>query len=236
MAAANALTMVTDVVEFQNIRNGPWLSGKVMKRRGTLVQVTFTENGTGKMSWICKWREPANAAGSPVSEAAEMVPKRRMSVAATKGAESNIKISNEAYMAASLSVVVVGASGDLAKKKTYPALFDLFSHGHLPMDVTIIGVARSALTDESLRGQLRTYLEKLSGGVPELIDLFLSRCAYRQMKSYADRRGSSAPLRHRQPPVLLRDPARRVLDLCGDHQGERAVGLRVYLADRGKFF
>ena len=89
-------------------------------------------------------------------------------------------------MAASLSVVVVGASGDLAKKKTYPALFDLFSHGHLPMDVTIIGVARSALTDESLRGQLRTYLEKLSGGVPELIDLFLSRCAYRQMKSYAD--------------------------------------------------
>jgi glucose-6-phosphate 1-dehydrogenase len=95
-------------------------------------------------------------------------------------------------MTSALSVVVVGASGDLAKKKTYPALLDLFSHGHLPMDVTIVGVARSALTDDSLREQLRPFLEKLSGGgvsdsdSAELIDLFLARCSYRQMKSYAD--------------------------------------------------
>jgi len=42
-------------------------------------------------------------------------------MAATKGAESNIKISNEVYTESSLSVVMVG----------YLALFDLFSHGHL---------------------------------------------------------------------------------------------------------
>jgi glucose-6-phosphate 1-dehydrogenase len=90
-------------------------------------------------------------------------------------------------MTEALSVVVIGASGDLAKKKTYPALLDLFSHGHLPMDVCIVGVARSAFTDESLRSQLRPFLEKASGGADsELIDRFLGRCSYRQMKSYAD--------------------------------------------------
>ena len=72
-----------------------------------------------------------------------------MSVAATKGADSNIKISNEVYTASSLSVVMLG----------YPALFDIFSHGHFPMDVSIIGVARSALTGESLQEKLRSYLE-----------------------------------------------------------------------------
>ena len=43
------------------------------------------------------------------------------------------------YMKESLSVVVIGASGDLAKKKTYPALFGLFHRGMLPEKVRIVG-------------------------------------------------------------------------------------------------
>jgi hypothetical protein len=31
-----------------------------------------------------------------------------------------------------LSIIVLGASGDLAKKKTFPALFNLFRQGFLP--------------------------------------------------------------------------------------------------------
>lgn len=41
--------------------------------------------------------------------------------------------SEEAFMQERLSIVVLGASGDLAKKKTYPSLWDLFVHGLLPV-------------------------------------------------------------------------------------------------------
>jgi glucose-6-phosphate 1-dehydrogenase len=40
---------------------------------------------------------------------------------------------------------VFGASGDLAKKKTFPALLGLFRQHHLPTQFQIIGYARSKL-------------------------------------------------------------------------------------------
>lgn len=46
-----------------------------------------------------------------------------------------------------LTVVVLGASGDLAKKKTFPALFQLYCSGLLPPHVNIIGYARSEIAD-----------------------------------------------------------------------------------------
>ena len=48
-------------------------------------------------------------------------------------------------------IVVLGASGDLAKKKTFPALFGLFKEGYLPEDLHIIGYARSKLSDEEFK-------------------------------------------------------------------------------------
>lgn len=50
-----------------------------------------------------------------------------------------------------LSIVVLGASGDLAKKKTYPALFALFSNNLLPPNTVIYGYARSELDDAKFR-------------------------------------------------------------------------------------
>lgn len=41
-------------------------------------------------------------------------------------------------------VVVLGASGDLAQKKTFPALFALFSQGFLPKGVHFVGYARTS--------------------------------------------------------------------------------------------
>lgn len=41
-------------------------------------------------------------------------------------------------------VVVLGASGDLAKKKTFPALFALYQQELLPKDLHIVGYARTS--------------------------------------------------------------------------------------------
>lgn len=73
-----------------------------------------------------------------------------------------------------LTVVVLGASGDLAKKKTYPALYELFRHDFLPKALRIVGYARSALSNEELREKLRGYLK----GEAAVIDAFLNHCTY----------------------------------------------------------
>jgi glucose-6-phosphate 1-dehydrogenase len=41
-------------------------------------------------------------------------------------------------------IVVLGASGDLAQKKTFPAPFALYQQGYLPKDVHIVGYARTS--------------------------------------------------------------------------------------------
>uniref|UniRef100_A0A7S4K5Z5 glucose-6-phosphate dehydrogenase (NADP(+)) n=1 Tax=Odontella aurita TaxID=265563 RepID=A0A7S4K5Z5_9STRA len=99
------------------------------------------------------------------------------------------------YLQEGLSVVVVGASGDLAKKKTYPSLLALFASGLLPPGVSVWGYARSGKTDEEFRDGLRPYLLKSTGksgrssrggGGSKLVDEFLLRCRYRRGKSYGD--------------------------------------------------
>ena len=47
------------------------------------------------------------------------------------------------------ALVLFGATGDLAKRKLFPALYDLERHGEL--DIPVIGVARSDWTDEAFR-------------------------------------------------------------------------------------
>jgi len=48
-------------------------------------------------------------------------------------------------MSMPLTVVVFGATGDLAKKKLFPALYQLCLMGHLPRNVNIVGYGRSAV-------------------------------------------------------------------------------------------
>jgi glucose-6-phosphate 1-dehydrogenase len=43
-------------------------------------------------------------------------------------------------------IVVLGASGDLARKKTFPAIFALLQQGFLPKDVRIVGYARTSMS------------------------------------------------------------------------------------------
>jgi hypothetical protein len=57
-----------------------------------------------------------------------------------------------------VTITVVGASGDLAKKKIFPALFALYYEGCLPKHFTVFGYARSKMTDEELRNMISSTL------------------------------------------------------------------------------
>lgn len=83
-----------------------------------------------------------------------------------------------------LTVFVVGASGDLAKKKTYPSLFSLYRTGFLPKDTIICGYARSQKTDAEFRDSLRGNLANSTKDTGAL-DAFLQQCIYRAGQ-YAD--------------------------------------------------
>ncbi|KAJ7974743.1 Glucose-6-phosphate 1-dehydrogenase [Quillaja saponaria] len=71
----------------------------------------------------------------------------------------------------SLSIIVLGASGDLAKKKTFPALFNLYRQGFLPPnEVHIFGYARTKISDDELRSRIRGYLVHDKGASSQHLD------------------------------------------------------------------
>lgn len=80
-----------------------------------------------------------------------------------------------------VSITVVGASGDLAKKKIFPALFALYYEGCLPKHFTVFGYARSKMTDAELRNMvsktLTCRIDKREN-CGEKMDEFLKRCFY----------------------------------------------------------
>lgn len=80
-----------------------------------------------------------------------------------------------------VSITVVGASGDLAKKKIFPALFALYYEDCLPEHFTIFGYARTKMTDEELRNMIsRTLTCRIDKreNCDEKMDQFLKRCFY----------------------------------------------------------
>ncbi|CAE6455513.1 unnamed protein product [Rhizoctonia solani] len=56
-------------------------------------------------------------------------------------------------------IVVLGASGDLAKKKTFPALFGLYKIGYLPEGVHIVGYARTKMSEEEFHKRGVSYIK-----------------------------------------------------------------------------
>jgi 6-phosphogluconate dehydrogenase len=84
-----------------------------------------------------------------------------------------------------LVIVVVGASGDLAKKKTFPSLLNLFADELLPKNTGIWGYARSKLTDDDLRTRIRPYLEKENHD-ENIVDRFLAIIRYHEGPTYGD--------------------------------------------------
>ncbi|KAK4781893.1 hypothetical protein SAY86_015995 [Trapa natans] len=81
----------------------------------------------------------------------------------------------------SLTIIVVGASGDLARNKIFPALFALFYDDQLPQNFTAFGYARSPMTDEELRTTISKTLTcrvDKSENCNEKMSQFLKRCFY----------------------------------------------------------
>ena len=83
------------------------------------------------------------------------------------------------HLSEQLTVVIMGASGDLARTKIIPALYVLYCQGYLPEKLCIVGYARSEFTDESFRRKIAEHLKsRCANGVTDRCDEFLACCSY----------------------------------------------------------
>ena len=56
------------------------------------------------------------------------------------------------------AIVIFGASGDLTKRKLLPAIYSLFQRGLLSQKVAVVGVARTAMSHEEFREQVKVSI------------------------------------------------------------------------------
>ncbi len=63
-------------------------------------------------------------------------------------------------MTGSNTIVIFGASGDLTRRKLIPSLFSLFCKGRMPQNWRIVGVSRTAMSDDEFR-------QRMSEGIKE---------------------------------------------------------------------
>ncbi len=78
-------------------------------------------------------------------------------------------------------IVVFGASGDLAMRKLFPALFHLFIAGHLPAEFALIGTSRTDFSSSGFRDRVGQALPAGSGVEHKMRDAFLRRITYQPL-------------------------------------------------------
>src|SRR5918912_3357990 len=78
------------------------------------------------------------------------------------------------------TMVIFGASGDLAKRKLLPALYNLAHEGALPERFNLIGAARREQSDDDFRDMAREAIESHSRREPDpqVLDGLLDRMQY----------------------------------------------------------
>eukprot|EP00276_Gloeochaete_wittrockiana_P008277 CAMPEP_0184656812 /NCGR_PEP_ID=MMETSP0308-20130426/16771_1 /TAXON_ID=38269 /ORGANISM="Gloeochaete witrockiana, Strain SAG 46.84" /LENGTH=495 /DNA_ID=CAMNT_0027094099 /DNA_START=162 /DNA_END=1649 /DNA_ORIENTATION=+ len=80
------------------------------------------------------------------------------------------------------SVIVVGATGDLAHRKIFPALFALYTENHFPKNFQVVGFARSNLSIPDFKFKIAEKLECRSKIAPDVCGLekgrFLKKLFY----------------------------------------------------------
>src|SRR5438552_5636681 len=78
------------------------------------------------------------------------------------------------------ALVIFGATGDLARRKLLPALYNLAHEGALPERFELIGVARADHPDENFQAIARESIERFSRRTPnpEVLDAWLSNVRY----------------------------------------------------------
>jgi len=128
-------------------------------------------------------------------------------------------------------LVIFGATGDLARKKLHPALYQLVSLDRIMLP--IVGVARSSWSDEHLRAYARDSVVARFGTVPEpMLEAFLGRLSYvsgdyGDPATYERLRECLGPARHPVfylaiPPSMF-DQVVGGLMHAGLHHGARVV-------------
>lgn len=77
-------------------------------------------------------------------------------------------------------MVIFGATGDLTKRKLFPALYNLAREKFLPSNFAIVGVGRQEMTTDEFRTEMHKNLKEFAGANPdgELLDWFCSRTSY----------------------------------------------------------
>ncbi|MFS0780275.1 glucose-6-phosphate dehydrogenase [Bacillus sp. 1P06AnD] len=80
----------------------------------------------------------------------------------------------------SMSFVLFGATGDLAKRKIFPALYNLYLEKKMPQSISIIGLGRGDLSNEDFRSHVEQSLVEFSRRKPGAKELgaFLSSFQY----------------------------------------------------------
>src|SRR5256712_7986393 len=64
------------------------------------------------------------------------------------------------------TLVLFGATGDLAGRKLLPALAGLLTNRYLPREFAIIGIGRRAKTDQAFRDDVQKDLAEFRKGTP----------------------------------------------------------------------
>lgn len=109
-------------------------------------------------------------------------------------AETNRSASSYGGVAEPCTVVLFGASGDLAKRKVIPAMYDLAIHNSLGSSYAIVGFARTPMTDEGFRtsaGEAAKTISEVGPIDPQKWNEFGSNLYYhagdyKDPKAYAD--------------------------------------------------
>jgi glucose-6-phosphate 1-dehydrogenase len=78
------------------------------------------------------------------------------------------------------TLVIFGASGDLAKRKLLPAIYNLAHEGALPERFNLIGVSRGELSDEDFQNEAREAIAEFSRRKtdPQVLDSLVGRMRY----------------------------------------------------------
>lgn len=79
----------------------------------------------------------------------------------------------------SITIILFGATGDLARKKLLPSLFDLYKKDCLPKDFSIVGFSRKSLSDDEYRDFSKEAIKNSGHDVDEeKLKNFLSKIKY----------------------------------------------------------
>lgn len=69
---------------------------------------------------------------------------------------------NEHKILQPTTIIIFGATGDLAKRKLFPAFYNLYIDGRMPKGFNIIALGRAENTDENFRNYIKENLEDFS--------------------------------------------------------------------------